>query len=136
MTFDEIRDAIESRMSDWVMGTATPPVAYDNAPVLPAVVTAQNNKDTWLRLSIIDGDSFTACIGDRPEPRRTGVIMLEIYGKRGVGTATVREVADSLAAHFEYWQEGKLSTNAGRIVNVPAETNYYRRNFVIGFTAD
>lgn len=136
MTYDEIRAAIEVRASTWSMTNGTPPIAYDGLAPSASVIAAQNAKSPWVRLTIVDGDSFTSCIGDRPEPRRTGVIMLEIYTKRDTGSAEARRVADSLASHFEYWQEGKLSTNAGRIVNVPAETNYYRRNFLVGFEAD
>lgn len=129
MTFNEIRAAIEVRASKWTMGNDTPPVAYDGFDVATGMTAP------WVRLSILDGDSFTACIGDKPEPRRTGIIMLEIYTDVGGGSAEARKIADSLAAHFEYWQQDKLSTNAGRVIPVPAETDCFRLNFSIGFEA-
>lgn len=124
MTFEEIRAAIEIKMSQW----SGAPVAFDGAPTPDDVKTAQDTGGSWVRCTIIDGDSFTAGIGSGPCVRRTGLIAIQVFTKRDTGSAPARQLASSLAAHFEYWQSGELETQAARLINAGPDDNYYQMN--------
>lgn len=125
MTFEQIRLAIESRMALW----AEAPIAFDGAPAGPAVKTAQNSGTPWVRLTIQHGDSFTAGIGSQPCVRRTGIIMVQIFTARDVGSRPALVLADSIAAHLEYWQQGGgLETQAASVMRVGPTDTYYQIN--------
>lgn len=124
MTFEEIRQAIEVRASQWTDA----PIAYDGVPISSDVQTAQNQRTPWVRVTIVDGDSFTAGIGSGPCVRRTGLISVQVFTARDTGSAPARQLASSLAAHFEYWQSGELETQAARLINVGPDDTYYQMN--------
>jgi hypothetical protein len=131
MNFEEIRASIESRIATW----AGAPIAWDGVPASEAAHDAQSAKQPWVRVSIIDGDSFTAAIGDGPRVRRTGVIICQIFTARDTGTRPARALASSLAERIEYWQSGTLSTEAARLINVGPDDNYQQFNLQCPFRA-
>ena len=124
MTFEQIRLAIESKMALWTEA----PVAFDGAPTGPAVKTAQQSGTPWARLTIQSGDSFTAGVGSNPCVRRTGSIMVQIFTARDIGSRPALLLADSIAAHLEYWQSGQLETQAASVMRVGPRDNYYQIN--------
>lgn len=124
MTFEQIRLAIESKMALWTEA----PVAFDGAPIGPAVKTAQQSGTPWVRLTIQSGDSFTAGIGSSPCVRRTGLIMVQIFTARDIGSRPALLLADSIAAHIEYWQSGQLETQAASVMRVGPRDTYYQIN--------
>jgi|SRR5690554_1582896 len=131
MTFEDIRKTVEVRMAAWATAK-TISVAYDN--VKPSFDTAALDK--WVRCTIIDGDSFTAGIGSDPCVRRVGLVSMQIFTRRDKGSLAAREIATSLASHWEYYQSGGFSTQAARLINVGPDDNYYQLNLQVGFTAD
>ena len=131
MTFEEIRATIETRMAAW----ADAPIAFDNVPAGADVITAQNARTPWVRVTLIDGDSFTAGIGSGPCVRRTGLISVQVFTARDIGSGPARQIASSLAAHIEYYQSGALETQAARLINAGPDDNYYMAVVQCGFRA-
>ena len=131
MTFDQIRIAIESRMVAW----DGVPVAYDGAPNGPSVDAAITNQEPWVRLTIQHGDSFTSSIGSKPCVRRPGLIMCQVFTPDNKGSRRAHQIADSLAAHLEHWQNGHLSTLASSVQRVGPQDGWYQLNVSTPFRA-
>jgi len=132
MDFQEIQEAIEVKTAAWSVA----PVAYDAAPAGSAVTTAQSNGDPWAALTIQHGGSATAGIGADPCPRRTGRIVIQVFTKDGTGSNKAHVLAASIAAHFEYWQSGGLSTQAASLSRVGPANGWYQVNVAVPFRAD
>jgi hypothetical protein len=132
MTYEEIRVAIETYMATW----AGAPIAWDGVPIGATVAAAQSAGTPWIRVTVNDGDSFTAGIGSEPCVRRTGVIQCQIFTARDRGSRPARVIASSLAEHLEYVQLGHLETQAARLINAGPDDNYYQLNVQCGFRAD
>lgn len=131
MTFEEIRQAIETHMASW----ADHPIAWDGVPAGPDVLQAQGSGSPWVRATIVDGDSFTSSIGSGPCVRRTGIIMVQVFTPLDKGSAPARSIASSIAEHIEYWQQGQLETHAASLVRVGPQDGYYQVNVTCGFRA-
>lgn len=144
MTFESILLAIESRMSQW----PDAPVAYDgisypkydeenpDAPQndLP-IVQAIWNKDPWVRLTINHGDSRTAYIGDGPKARRTGLVQCQIFTPENRGSRPAALLADSIAEHLQYYQDGQLSTQAASVRRIGPDDGWYMYLASVPFAA-
>lgn len=121
MGFEDIRMAIESRMAAW----ANAPIAWDGVPASAAVKAAQEAKEPWVRLTLNHGASLTAYIGDGPKARRTGLIMIQVFTAENRGSRPAALLADSIAAHIEYYQDGPLETQAASVQRVGPQDGYY-----------
>lgn len=129
MTFESIRAAVESRLADW----ADAPVAFDNVPTQPSVQAAIDARDPWVRLTINHGASSTACLGDAPEVRRTGLVQCQVFTDEGVGTKAAAGLADSLADHLQYYRTGALETLAASVQRVGSESGWFQYNVTLPF---
>ena len=132
MTFEEIRAAVESKIAAFTDA----PIAFDNVPNSPAVVAAMESKSNWLRLTIQHGSSFTAGMGQNPCTRRTGVVFIQIFTNRDIGSKPAMDLASALAAHIEHWQQGRLSTQAASLNRVGPQDGWYQVNVSCPFVAD
>ena len=132
MGFEDIRLAVEQRLASW----PDAPVAFDNVPTQPSVQTAIDAKAPWVRCVINHGDSLTAGVGSSPCVRRTGLIMAQIFTAERIGSATAAQLADSLAAHLEYWQQGSLETRAASVQRVGPQDGWFMYVVSLPFRAD
>lgn len=82
-------------------------------------------KSSWVRLTIQHGASFTAGIGSEPCVRRSGLVMLQIFTPINSGSRPAAMLADSLAAHFEYYQAGHFSTQAASVQRIGPQDDWY-----------
>lgn len=132
MGFEDIRLAIESRLAAW----PDAPVAFDNVATQPSVRAAMDGKQPWCRLTIAHGDSLTAGIGSSPCVRRTGIVMCQVFTAERIGSATAAQLADSLAQHLEYWQQGSLETQAASVQRVGPSDGWFMYVVSVPFRAD
>ena len=121
MTFEQLRIAVESRMAQWTDA----PIAFDGVPASPALQTAIDGKQPWVRLTINHGDSFTAGVAQSPCVRRTGLIQCQIFTAENRGSRPAALLADSLAQHIEYHQDGQLETQAASIQRIGPSDGWY-----------
>jgi hypothetical protein len=128
-TFESIRLAIERRLASW----DGVPVEYDGAPQSPALKAAIEAKEPWVRCTIQHGDSFTAGIGSGPCVRRTGLVQFQVFTDRLKGSRPAALLADSLAAHFEYYQDGQLETQAASVQRIGDSDGWYQYNATLPF---
>lgn len=131
MTFEQIRIAIESRLATW----DGVPVEYDGAPKSQALIAAIEAKESWVRASIQHGSSFTAGIGSTPCVRRTGLLTFQIFTDKDKGSRPAAMLADSLAAHFEYYQSGQFETQAASVQRIGESDAWYQYNVSLSFRA-
>lgn len=109
------------------------PVAFDNVPASQAVLDAQAAKTPWVRLTINHGDSFTSGLGSEPCVRRTGLIAVQVFSAEGRGSRDAHLIADSLAAHLQYYNDGQFSTLAASVQRVGPRDGYYQMNCTTPF---
>lgn len=139
MTFEQIRLAIEGRMLQWqgvpihFDGTKTPDT--NDPGDTRAVTDAIRAQESWVRLTINHGDSLTAYVGDGPKARRTGLIHVQVFVAESQGSRPAALLADSLAAHLEYWQQGHLSTQAASVRRVGPSDGWYMYLVSVPFSA-
>ena len=132
MGFEDIRLAVESRLASW----PDAPVSFDNVQTQPSVQAAIDAKAPWVRLTIVPGDTLTAAIGDGPNARHTGLLVLQIFTAERVSSAKAMQLADSLAQHVQYWQDGKFETQAASLARVGQQNGWYQVNVSAPFRAD
>ncbi len=132
MGFEDIRLAIESHLAAW----PDAPVAYDNVATQPSVQAAIDAKEPWVRLTIQHGDSLTAAIGDGPKVRRTGLVQCQVFTAERIGSATAAQLADSLAQHIEYHQDGALETQAASVQRAGPSDGWFLYVVSAPFRAD
>lgn len=132
MTFEQIRLAIESRLTTW----PDAPVAFDNVATQPSVQAAMDAKEPWVRLTINHGASLTAGIGSAPCVRRTGLIQCQAFTAERIGSSQAAQLADSLAQHLEYWQDGHLSTQAASVRRGGPSDGWFMLVVSVPFRAD
>ena len=131
MTFESIRLAIESRMAQWTAA----PIEYDGAPKSPAVQAAIDAKESWVRLTIIHGDSNTASVASAPEVRRTGLVSVQIFTPENRGSRPAAVLADSISAHIEYYRSGDFETLAASVQRIGPSDGWYQYNISCPFRA-
>lgn len=131
MTFEEIRLAVESHMAGWI----GPPVAYDGTRNSPSVDQAIASKSDWVTLTINHGKSITAGVGADPCVRRTGLLQFQIFTNENKGSRPAALLADSLAQHWEYWQEGRIETQAASVQRIGESDGWYMYLVSLSFRA-
>ena len=120
-TFESIRLAIERRLASW----DGVPVEYDGAPHCPALKAAIEAKQSWVRCTIQHTQSITAGIGSSPCVRRTGLVQFQVFTDRLKSSRPAALLADSLAAHFEYYQDGQFETQAASVQRIGDSDGWY-----------
>jgi hypothetical protein len=100
MTFEQIRNIVITRMTQWA-GIPAADVDYPNnlKPFDPA------GRDIWARLADVPGLSSAPEVGIGPCVRRTGVIVIQLFVPPYKGTLAITRAADTLAQHFEFYSD-------------------------------
>ena len=135
MTPEEIRQTLEGHMATWTDA----PVAFDGHPATPAVTSAQDDNTPWVRFTIAPGTTVNRSITDKPCPRRPGLVLIQIFTARDVGTSPARTLASSLVTHWENQtldSIGPLWTLEASEQRVGPDSNYFQINLTIPYRAD
>lgn len=135
MTPEEIRQTLEGYMDDW----SGAPVAFDGSKAPPSVASAQQDGNPWVRFTITPGITVNRSITDKPCPRRTGQVFIQIFIRRNAGTAPAKALASSLVTHWEnqnLTSIGPLWTLEASEQRVGPDSNYFQINLSIPYRAD
>lgn len=97
MSYAAIHDTIRLRFKTLVADAQSVLVAYPNAPFTPPDSTT-----TWVRMSILDGESSQIELehNDGSTYRRVGNLVAQIFGPIELGTGALMDLADAIAAAF------------------------------------
>lgn len=123
-TFEGIRLVIETRLSTW----DGVPVEYDGAPKSQDLIAAIEAKQSWVRCTILHGESRTVAIGQAPCVRRTGVLSFQVFTAANNGSRPAALLADSLVPLFEYYQDGHFETQAMSVQRIGESDGWYQYN--------
>lgn len=144
MDYSDIQLVLERKMAEW---SGDIPVWLDGTIIPASVKEARDGerRSPWLRFVITLSRAVAGEIADKPGRLVPGTIAIEIYyprnqiplpGEPAVNPAfQCSRLADQLAKHFEFWQEGHMTTHASSNVYVEPEDDWYRRNVVTDFDA-
>lgn len=129
--FDEIREEIETRWQTKLPAVTT---AFENVPFDHTGLT------TWTRLTILDGDAFSATLGSTKKIKFPGILVASVFILRGAGTKEARDQVDAISDAFRNFRllavgleiDFGTPTPAG---GDPGDPNYYMTNVNIPFVA-
>jgi len=105
------------------------PIAYDN------VNFDSNKHKEWVRVTLIDGDSFGTAIGANCV-RHTGIIVIQIFTQQWVGTGDARRYADEISNLFKGVIDIGVVYKAAKIKRVGHSGDYNQTNLSIPWQLD
>lgn len=130
MGYEQQRIDIESRFnSAWGVTT---PIAWQNVGFTPPT------SGSWVRLSILNGDSNQISVGSTAGLyRNAGVISISVFTEANQGTKAGLTLADQAAAVFRgaFFGSG-IKCRSPRITDLGLEGKYYRHEVSIPFMRD
>ena len=130
MSLATARRDIEKRLdANW----ATTVIAWDNVNFIPPDAAAGNS---WIRLSILDGEAIRMNLGNPGIHRQTGLITIEIFAPLSEGTDTVRGYADTIASIFRDKQFNGITCREASPENLGENNGWYQMNINIPFFWD
>ena len=92
--------------------------------------------ETFAELQIADGEALRKTIGPNPLIRSTGVISVNIYTPRNIGSVTGRALADMAAAVFRDAVFDSITCRSPVVRNVGSLNGRYVVNMTVGFFRD
>lgn len=129
MSYQTALAAIEQRFqTQW--GTTTP-VQWPNRNYEPVA------GDEWVRLTVLDGQSFMAGMGFSSNLfRHPGLIIVSIFVPRGSGERRVNELVDSVSGIWRNAQFGEILCRAPSVEKVGESGEWYQVNVSVPFQRD
>lgn len=131
MTFEQIRNIITTRMTQWT-GIPAADVDYPNAPkpFNPA------GKAIWARLADISGPASAPEVGLSPHVRRTGIIVIQLFVPTYKGTLAITRAADTLVQQFEFFSQSSFDCFAASAATLGDDgLGWYQVNIQIPYRA-
>jgi hypothetical protein len=115
-----VRDVIETRFRD-VLG-AWIPVTFDAVTYEPEE-SGGALRELWARVTILYGDAFEATMGpeDVGENMLTGVVIIDVFGRPGLGAGPLLEKADEARVLFNSKTIGDIEFGPSSGPGVPRE---------------
>ena len=132
MSFEADHAAIESRFQTaWIDGSsARTPIAFDNVDFKPA------REESFVRLTIIDGEAKQASIEENPLHRRVGIIVIQIFVRPGDGTKPAEVLADHAATIFRAVQFSGITCRSPEYRKIGQVEDWYQINVEVPFFVD
>ena len=130
MSKEFIRKAMEKRFFDF-SGISQDHKGYENRQdVKPP------KSGIWAQIYITHGLRNVTSIGDAPCTRRTGVVTIDVFVRKGQGTANINQITDSLEDWFSFYEVGNLWLDAARTINDRGSDTYYQSTVYVPYTYD
>lgn len=130
MSKEFIRKSIEGRFAAFT-GLTNSRKGYENRQDPPPPPTGQ-----WANIHIDHVLRKVASIGDKPCTRRTGTVTIQVFDRRGAGTASINRLTDEIEDYFSFYQEGNLWLDAAVTINDRGSDTYYESTVYIPYTYD
>lgn len=130
MSFSDEHSQIRERLSSQIGDT---PIDWPNASFSPP-----DPPSIWLRLSILDGESFQTTIGAETNVHRSvGIIIVQIFGPANEGDKDTLAMADTVAAIFRNWCGTTVRCRAATVKAIgPDGQGWYQVNVSVPFKRD
>jgi hypothetical protein len=134
--FDDARSAIETQLYNNITVVSTNNIEFANSRF------EMPTNETWIRISIIEGNARQASLGNYTVLKRyTGSIMVDIFIPQYNGTKEGREIADEIATIFDrkqlsYGSSGTISTRITSAKDVGAHEGWYQISCTTNYQRD
>lgn len=133
-TYNDIRAAIEGRISAEMAKLPTYPISYQNVPFTPP------NNTPWLQVFIRFGDNNYATLlaPSTGFNRQNGVLTVNVFTPLGDGTAANFTIAERVKALFDRQVVSSIHFDAASgpaQVTPPAPAAYHQTQLTITFEA-
>lgn len=130
MSKEFIRKSIEGRFAAFD-GLTNSRKGYENRQDPKPPPTGQ-----WANIHIDHVLRRVSSIGDKPCTRRTGTVTIQVFDRRGAGTASINRLTDEIEDYFSFYQEGNLWLDAAVTINDRGSDTYYESTVYIPYTYD
>jgi len=125
MSYEVERSDIEGRLNT---GWTTTAIAWDNVPYIPTPGTS------WIRCTILPGDSEALEFGRDALCDYSGIIDIGIFVPQATGSATARGYADTLKALFHLVEFGSIDCKEASVQNLGIDDGWYHLAVTIPFS--
>lgn len=95
-------------------------IVFENGPA--------STDPEWVRLTVQNGEARQVTMGDAPEFRYPGVVYVQIFTPKDVGSGRALELADKAEALFKTLVLGKIHFKVPRVTKVPSNAEHYQVN--------
>lgn len=114
------------------------PVAFENAPVFPALEAARDSKSPWVRFVIRDGDGSLQTVGsDSRLDRFAGVLITSVFVAQDTGTRQAASYADDISAIWKGYAGQSCVRFGTPSITVVGEANgWFQINVTVTFQND
>lgn len=126
MTLTAANEAIRARIAAF-SGISAAQLQWPNRPF--TVPTT----GTWGRVTFTGGDGFIAGLADTPLTRKTGNVIIQLFERKDKGIAGLTALADSLAAHLEYYSFDAMELISGGTIVAGQDGDFYQINVVVPY---
>jgi hypothetical protein len=92
--FDKERETLEAYFKAQFKAVSDWPVQYQNIPF------TEPADGKFVRFTILNGESTRRSLGENPNRRHPGAVMIQIFVPDGGGTKSAREIADKIEPLF------------------------------------
>jgi hypothetical protein len=98
----------------------------------------------WAKVTVKNGGSFIAEIGDKPCTRTTGIIFIQLFAPLNTGTDAISQLADKWAEHMQFYKTGDLELREASILDAghssaiggPSSLSYYQYNVNVTYVVN
>lgn len=80
----------------------------------------------WVRIVVLNGESFQASMGDNPAFRHIGVVYVHIRTKKDIGSGRALELADLVDGLFRILVLGDIKFRVPQIKRAPSNTEWFQ----------
>ncbi|MEE9140767.1 MAG: phage tail terminator-like protein [Alphaproteobacteria bacterium] len=131
MAFAATANVIRSRFAtEFATARPTVPIHYDNVAGDPPAASS------WVRLTVVEGDSFQVAMGSTRRFRDTGVAIVQVFTPLGSGDGEAREIADDVQGIFKGLTVSGVVFRKPRAARIGPDGRFYQVNVTIPFQAD
>lgn len=126
MSFDAVRSQVETFFnSAW----STTEIEFENVKLQTAALTS------YVSIFIREGQSIQASLGANGTYNVPGVVMVQVFIKRDIGTKAAKDLADAVANIFRGKQTADVRFQIPYGAVVPNSSDWFQYNVVIPFYA-
>jgi hypothetical protein len=101
------------------------PVVFENG--------VPDQSSDWVRLSIQNGKAYQASMGDNPQFRYPGVVFVQIFTAKDVGSGRAIDLADKVEELFKNAIINGIQFRVPRVNKVPSNSENYQVNVSTAF---
>ena len=101
------------------------PVVFENG--------VPDQSSDWVRLSIQNGKAYQASMGDNPQFRFPGVVFVQIFTAKDVGSGRAIDLADKVDALFRNAVISGIQFRVPRVNKIPSDAENYQVNISTAF---